>query len=66
MDSWRKMESAPKDGTMVELKIVHRFQRYSPEDDRWTAVVKARWIDHNGGGWTWHGMMGTPHGWLPL
>ena len=67
--NWRLMEDAPKDGSHVLLLIYHANRRFAEtyaEQERWTDEVEAHWIDHNGGGWTWNGMMGQPIGWKPL
>lgn len=68
---WRAMLYAPRDGSKVELLIEHRTwwtaHKCSPDESRiWRAVCEGQWIDHNGGGWTWAGMSGTPIGWRPL
>lgn len=72
---WNPMETAPKDGRRVLLLIHHvnrqyartdderRYERTYAERERWTDEVEARWSEHNGGGWTWNGMMGKPMGW---
>jgi hypothetical protein len=56
---------APLDGTEVELLLHHPNHRYAKGDEkqRWEQVVRAKWIDFNGGGWTWRGMSGSPMGW---
>ncbi len=64
---WRPMHSAPKDGTEVFLFVVHPAWQYETSDPgQWQAVVKGRWTDHNGGGWTWPGLCGVPIQWAPL
>ncbi len=64
---WRPMDTAPKDGTEVFLFIVHPAWQYEKDDPgQWQGVVKGRWIDHNGGGWTWPGLCGVPIQWAPL
>lgn len=64
-DEWRSMIYAPLDGTEVELLLHHPSRRYAQGDDRkqWEQIVRAKWIDFNGGGWTWSGMYGEPVGW---
>lgn len=66
--AWRSMATAPHDGTEVELMIHHRNHMYAADWDRknWEQVVRAKWIDFNGGGWTWHGLYGDPQGWRPM
>ncbi|RUW69835.1 DUF551 domain-containing protein [Mesorhizobium sp. M2A.F.Ca.ET.067.02.1.1] len=65
---WQPIDTAPKDGTKVLLWMVHRNAAYSPDPigEGWAAPVTAKWIDHNGGGWTWHGMLGRPTHWMAL
>ncbi len=65
---WRPIETAPKDGSFVFLWMVHANAQFSsdPETDGWVAPVVAQWIEHNGGGWTWHGLCGCPTHWMPL
>lgn len=71
--AWIPLVEAPLDGTEVELLV--RNGAYFRElkangkefaDKLWQEVVRAKWIDHNQGGWTYHGMAGTPVGWRPL
>jgi hypothetical protein len=68
LDEWMAMLYAPTDGTEIELLLHHPNRRYAEGDAKreWEQVVRATWIDFNGGGWTWHGMSGTPMGWRPL
>ena len=71
LDRWRAMAYAPLDGTKVLLLVRHRTwwtaQKCSPEDAGiWEAECEGQWLDHNGGGWSWAGMSGTPIGWRPL
>jgi hypothetical protein len=59
------MEQAPKDGTEVRLLIRHmNYWLLHPRKDclDWQEEVTGKWIDHNGGGWTWSGMCGRPEG----
>ena len=45
----------------VEIFVVHPTAQFvSRLDDlhNWSAWFRAKWIDHNGGGWTWNGMCG--------
>jgi hypothetical protein len=64
---WRPIETAPRDGTPILAFCVHPNARYAGEDfAEWTEIVVTRWIDHNGGGWTWHGICGQHTHWMPL
>ncbi len=67
MMDWQPMETAPKDGRKVMLRIRHYNWRYEHED-RWQEDVIAEWIagfgkGENRSGWTWHGIMGEPVAW---
>ena len=61
-DEWQSMETAPKDGRQIQLRIRHYNWRYEQED-RWQEDVIGEWINHNGGGWMWKGIMGEPVAW---
>ncbi len=62
------MHAAPKDGTEIMLLIRHRNYELADEAQKpdWQEWCVGKWIDHNGGGWTWHGIAGSPVAWLPL
>jgi activating signal cointegrator 1 len=64
---WRAMDTAPKDGTEVDVIFRHRNWQYAEGDAKaqWQAVQRAHWIDFNEGGWVWNGMCGTPIAWRP-
>ncbi len=67
--TWHCMIDAPKDGTEVELLLRHMNWSYCHTDEtraQWEQIVRAKWIDHNGGGWTWRGMCCSAWGWRPL
>lgn len=67
--TWHCMTDAPKDGTEVELLLRHQNYAYAKTDEQramWEQVVLGKWIDFNGGGWTWHGMNGRAWGWRPM
>ena len=66
--AWRSMDTAPKDGAEIELLLHHPNRQYAQGEEkrRWEQVVRAQWIDFNGGGWTWSGMYGIAQGWRPL
>lgn len=72
-DEWRAMVYAPLDGTEVELLVRHftywtarKLDGVVRADAEWQGTCRAKWIDHNGGGWTWSGHAGTPIGWKPI
>lgn len=67
-EGWRPLGFAPHDGTEVEIRLVHAYAPFcaDPVAEGYIATAKARWIDHNGGGWTWHGLCGRPAQWRPL
>lgn len=64
---WRPMKTAPKNGAVIEVLIYHANRKYAKRDEKsdWESTARARWIAHNGGGWTWNGMMGQFRGWRP-
>lgn len=64
---WRTMRSAPKNGMEIEVLVYHANRRYAKRSEKaeWESIERARWIDHNGGGWTWKGMHGQFRGWRP-
>ena len=61
------METAPKDGTEILIRFEHMNYQHADADDKdeWWELCEAKWIDHNGGGWTWHGICGEATGWIP-
>lgn len=66
---WNAMATAPRDGTEIILLLHHTYRRYartSAEQKMWEQEVPAKWIDFNGGGWTWRGMAGTPIAWKEI
>ena len=66
--AWRAMKDAPRDGTEIETLCVHRNAMYSADawGDGWATVARVKWIDHNGGGWTWEGLCGVHIAWRPV
>lgn len=67
-NQWQPIETAPKDGARILLWIEHPNLKYAKGEDRkdWQGYCTGYWTNHNGGGWTWNGMSGTPTGWAPL
>lgn len=64
---WKPIETAPRDGTRILAWCVHALASAThDEDDGYRGPVIARWIEHNGGGWCWHGLAGTFTHWMPL
>lgn len=62
---WQPMTTAPKDGSEVELLLRHKNWQYAQGEEKrqWQGPYRAKWINFNGGGWTWHGMAGNPIAW---
>lgn len=68
-DEWLPIETAPKDETDILAWCVHPNAKYagtSASRSDWQSPVVTRWIEHNGGGWTWHGLCGQFTHWRPL
>jgi hypothetical protein len=68
--AWQSMETAPKDGRQIRLRVRHYNWRYEHED-RWQEDVIGEWISGFGkgedrSGWMWHGIMGEPIAWAEL
>lgn len=69
-EGWRDLDSAPKDGTEVELRVVHVNAAYDEpaeaEKNGWIAACRGHWTDFNGGGWTWKYLCGSVCQWRPI
>lgn len=67
-DGWCDIETAPKNGTEVELRVVHIEAAYEDdaEAEGWIDACRGHWTDFNGGGWTWHGLYGAICQWRPI
>lgn len=50
------------------IRVIHPAARYykDPAAEGYDTWCKAKWIDHNGGGWTWMGVAGTPVQWRAI
>ncbi len=61
-EGWRPMESAPHNGTEIELRVVHINAAYEEHavELGWIAACRGSWTDFNGGGWTWKYLCGSP------
>jgi len=59
------MQSAPKDGTPIEILFRHHNFKYAKSGEKhiWQQWCIARWTNFNGGGWVWHGICGNPICW---
>lgn len=44
----------------VEIFVVHPNAKFKTPGDihEWQGWCRGKWIDFNGGGWTWHGHIG--------
>lgn len=64
----RDIADAPRDGTPILALVRHPNWKYAGIADKfnWQELVVARWMEHNGGGWTWYGVLGELIGWQPL
>lgn len=69
-EGWLDLDKAPKDGTEVELRVVHVNAAYEDEahaiEDGWIAPCRGHWTDFNGGGWTWKYLCGAICQWRPI
>lgn len=65
-EQWLPIETAPKDGTPIVAWCVHPYASSMTEPKDYVGPVIAYWIEHNGGGWTWHGHLGNFTHWRPL
>lgn len=66
-EGWLDIGSVPKDRE-VEIRVVNAIAADcdNPDAEGYIATARAHWIDHNGGGLTWHGLAGAPSQWRPV
>lgn len=67
--SWQDIASAPRDGTKIILRVRHvnwDFEKTPEKKSQWEQECQGKWIDHNGGGFTWDGLCGAVIGWRPI
>jgi hypothetical protein len=67
-EGWHDLDSMPRDGTEVEIRVVNFLAPYyadEPDHGGYVGVCRGCWIDHNGGGLTWYGLAGEPSHWRP-
>lgn len=59
---FRDLETAPKDGTAVELLVIHlrAFRSISPISEGLIQIVRGYWLKDR---WSWEGSPATPVGW---
>lgn len=68
-EGWRDLDTAPHDGSEVEIRVVHFMAPACADEPNYGGFIqaaRAHWIDHINGGFTWHGLAGTPSHWRPL
>lgn len=70
-EGWRELDSAPHDGTEVEIRVVNYLaaahaDSHDAIQEGFIAHERAHWIDFNRGGFTWYGLAGSPTHWRPL
>lgn len=63
MSEWQDILTAPKDGTPIIVWVEHVPER--GHDPCYSHATEAKWIDLNGGGWTWQGLAGRITHWQP-
>ena len=67
--NWIAPHYRPPTDLDVELDVVHQNYSHAKTDEEraiWRGVFPGKWIDHNGGGYTWEGLAGTVCGWRHL
>lgn len=67
-DGWSQIETAPHDGSEIELRIVHINAAFAddPAGEGWIASCRGYWTDFNGGGFVWNDLCGMPCQWRPV
>lgn len=66
-EGWEPIDTAPKDGSLVDLRIVHINAAYTDraKEQGWIATCPGQWTETPKPGWTWQGLGGRVVQWRP-